>query len=88
MDIKLTHRASTTHLLYSSRVRAGLVSVPFVILPTLTPECRNCPQLGNHLPIHRVSPLCFGAFDLHLLDFNRRTHLAISIPFTELGQEM
>ena len=35
-----------------------------------------------------VSPLCFGAFDLHLLDFNRRTHLAISIPFAELDQDV
>ena len=63
-----------------------LCSDPLSVFSTLTPECRNCPQLRNRLPICHVSPLCFGALDLHLLDFNRRTHLAIGIPFAELGQ--
>ena len=58
------------------------------MLPTLTPERRNCPQLGNRLSICHLSPLCFGAFGLHLLDFIRRTPLAIGILFAELGQDV
>ena len=46
------------------------------------------PSTRNRFPIHHVSRLCFGAFDLHLLGFNRRTHLAIIIPFAELGQDV
>ena len=59
-----------------------------VIVHTLTPEWRNCPQLGNRLPIRHVSALCFRAFDLHVLDFNRRTPLAIGVLCAELGQDV
>ena len=40
------------------------------------------------LAICHVGLLCFGAFDLHLLDFSRRTPLAIGIPSLKLGQDV
>ena len=50
-------------------------------------ECTRIRGRKSSPDLH-ASPLCCGAFDLHLLDFNRRTHLAIGIAFAELGQDV
>ena len=64
------------------------LDIHFVVLPTLNPEWRNCPQLGGRFPICHGDPLCFGEFDLHLLDVDCRHPLVIVLLFAELGQDV